>query len=104
MQVVLGGVKDFLLRRALEKRLERSEVCQPQRIDDVVGVERGELNEAHPLAVGVKAVGLRVDGDEGIPAQIAHEPIETGLVFDQDWGRQRSNGHAQPIIGANRSW
>ena len=63
-EVVLGGVKDLLLVRIGEHRRERTQVRQPDRIDDVVRGGRGELDQAHALAIGVEAVGFRVDGHD----------------------------------------
>ncbi len=83
----------LLLTRICEEGRERIQIRQPDRIDDVVGGRGGELNEAYALAIGVEAVGFRIDGDDRIGGESADEPTEAVLVSDENGWWQRGGAH-----------
>ncbi len=51
--------------------------------EEPAGAGRGELDEAHPLAIGVEAVGFSIDGYDRIRDQSADELTEAVLVSDK---------------------
>ena len=96
--VVFGGMKHLLLRGIGEDGCQSTQVWQPDRINDEVSIRRGELDEAHALPIGVKAVGFGVDGDDRTGSEGLDESVESIVVGNECGRRQRRGGHPIAIV------
>ena len=73
-----------------EDGCQSTQVWQPDRINDEVSIRRGELDEAHALPIGVKAVGFGVDGDDRTGSEGLDESVRVHRR------RQRVRAEAAP--------
>jgi uncharacterized protein (TIGR00730 family) len=62
---------------------ESSEIGEGQGVDEHGAGESGELKQAELAAIGVKRVGLGVDGQDRLAAKLLSEPSELGRILDE---------------------
>jgi len=98
-QVIFGGVEDFLLLRVGEERPQGRGIGG-QRIHDVIGARRGELNQTDALPVGKQAVGFGVHCQRRLGGQRCHQPRHFGIGLDEARRGERA-GHTAPHYPRN---
>ena len=93
-QIVFGGVEDFLDRWVGQQGPEGIHAAERQRVDQVVGIGRRDLNQANPFTVGVQAVGFGVDRQPGVSTEIADKAAQV-IVGGDDHRRREVEGMAE---------
>jgi len=97
--VVFGGVKDDLDGRVGQQGAQRAQIVDRQRIDDVVLVAGGELDQAHLLIIGVQAVGFGVDGQQRVGLQFVDQAHQVASMANRAsrFQARRSRSHNHPL-------
>ena len=86
--VVLGRVKYLLYGLVGQNSPQRPDIMQPQRIQQVVDLDRADLDQADAIVVTVEAVGLRVKRQGRLGGQGVEHQGEGSRRVDQH-GRRK---------------